>query len=479
VSRLGPALAVRDFRAWWLAYGAMYLSVQMIDVAIGWQVYTEHHSTLDLGLIGLVEFIPMLLFSLPAGVLADRRPRRTIFAISLLFGTGIGAGLAVLCGLHDMAIVPYLSLALAMGVMAAFVSPAAMAMAPTLVPAELLASAMTLRSIATRTGSVAGPALGGLLFAISAPLAYAVAAALSLVAAVAVLRIAAGRLPVDARTADAPAAVQGVLEGLRFLRRTPILLGAILLDLLGVLLGGAVALLPVYASSILHVGPTGLGILRAAPAIGALLAGVALSRRPLGPRLGRTLLHAVAIFGVSMVVFGLSRSYALSLLTLAVSGFADMYNMNIRSTISALATPDHLRGRVGAVETVFISGSNELGAFESGLSASLIGTVPAVVGGGVLTILLAVLWPRMFPSLAHADRQHLVAETQIPADAATSPLLGAEQLDRAESHVSCTRGHAARRSSPLGRARLLVTQRRASVRADRWDAYLRTCEYVR
>lgn len=419
MTRLGPALGVRAFRSWWLAYGAMYVSVQMIDVAIGWQVYVRHRSTLDLGLIGLVEFIPMLLLAVPAGVLADRLPRRTIFAVALILGAAIGTGLAVLSGLHDAAIVPYLLLALGMGVMMAFVSPAATAIAPTLVSAELLASAMTLRSIATRAGSVVGPALGGALFAISASLAYATAAGLCIAAAAAALRIPPARcFPLDAELGGTPTGLQSVSEGLRFLRHTPILLGAMLLDLVGVLLGGAIALLPVYASSILHVGPTGLGLLRAAPAIGALLAGAALTRRPLGPRIGRTLLHAVALFGVSVAVFGLSRSYALSLLALGFSGFVDMYNMNIRSTISALATPDQLRGRVGAVETVFISGSNELGAFESGLTASLIGTIPAVVAGGALTLVLALTWRWTFPALANADRQHLAADTQTTASPA-------------------------------------------------------------
>jgi MFS family permease len=405
MSRLGPALGVRDFRSWWLAYAAMYVAVQMIDVAIGWQVYAQHRSTLDLGLIGLVEFIPMVILALPAGAVADNRPRRTIFAASLLLGSAIGSGLAVLSGLHVTAIVPYFLLALGIGVMMAFVSPAATAMAPAVVPADLLPSAMTLRAVATRAGSVLGPALGGALFAISATLAYGTAAALCLAAAGAAWRIRPGRPTGRMGTAGSAAGMQGVLEGMRFLRATPILLGAILLDLLGVLLGGAIALLPVFASSILHVGPAGLGILRAAPAVGALVAGAAITLRRLGPRLGRTLLNAVALFGASMVVFGLSRSYALSLAALGFSGFVDMFNMNIRSTISALATPDRLRGRVGAVESVFISGSNELGAFESGVAAALVGTVPAVVAGGVLTIAIALIWQRTFPALAHADRR--------------------------------------------------------------------------
>ncbi len=200
------------------------------------------------------------------------------------------------------------------------------------------------------------------------------------------------------------------------MRRTQILLGAILLDLLAVLFGGAVALLPVFARSILHAGPEGLGVLRAAPAVGALLAAVLISRRPLLRKAGRLLLVVVGIYGASIVVFGLSRVFWLSLLMLAVGGFADMFSMNIRSTTSALATPDRLHGRVSAVEMVFVSASNQLGAFESGLAASVVGTVPAVVGGGLITVGIALAWSRLFPALARVDRLQEVR----PAETAES-----------------------------------------------------------
>jgi hypothetical protein len=196
----------------------------------------------------------------------------------------------------------------------------------------------------------------------------------------------------------------GLLAGLRFVRRTPVLLGAISLDLVAVLFGGAVALLPLFARDILDVGPVGLGILRSGPAVGALVAGIILTRRPLRNHAGRTLLVVVGVFGASMVVFGLSRSFVLSFVALAVGGFADMISMNIRATIVALATPDALRGRVNAVEMVFISASNELGAFESGAAAALVGAVPAVVIGGTLTIVAALVWPRLYPAMARIDR---------------------------------------------------------------------------
>ena len=198
--------------------------------------------------------------------------------------------------------------------------------------------------------------------------------------------------------------LHSVLEGLRFVRHTQILLGAILLDLLAVLFGGAVALLPIFARSILHVGAAGLGVLRAAPAIGALMAAVVITRHPIAGRAGRLLLTVVFLYGASMVVFGLSRWFPLSLLALGVSGFVDLYSMNIRSTTVALATPDRLRGRVNAVEMVFISASNQLGYFESGVAAALVGTIPAVVGGGVMTMLIAISWRRLFPALADVDR---------------------------------------------------------------------------
>jgi Transmembrane secretion effector len=211
--------------------------------------------------------------------------------------------------------------------------------------------------------------------------------------------------------------LHSVLEGLRFVRHTQILLGAILLDLLAVLFGGAVALLPIFARSILHVGATGLGVLRAAPAVGALLGAAVITKRPIAGRAGRILLTVVFLYGASMVVFGLSRSFLLSLLALGVSGFVDLYSMNIRSTTVALATPDRLRGRVNAVEMVFISASNQLGYFESGVAAALVGALPAVVGGGIMTMLIALSWRRLFPALAEVDRlETLRPATGAPVD---------------------------------------------------------------
>jgi MFS family permease len=403
--RLGPALEERDFRLWWLALLGMGISLQMLEVAIGWEVYALHRSALDLGWIGLAEFVPLFVLALPAGHLADRVPRRLIFAAALLFGAGVGVGLALVSGSGVTAVPPYLALAVCAGISMALGWPAARAMTPTLVSAELLPSAMTLRSVATQMGQVIGPAIGGLLYGVSPALVYLLAAGSCVLGSLAVIAMhPRPAADVAGDGAAAAATVESVLEGLRFVGRTQILLGAILLDLLAVLFGGAVALLPIFARSILHVGATGLGVLRAAPAIGALLGAAWITRRPIDRRAGRTLLTVVALYGMSIIVFGLSRVFVISLVALGVSGFVDLYSMNIRSTTVALATPDRLRGRVNAVEMVFISASNQLGAFESGLAAYLVGTVPAVVGGGVMTILLAVTWGRIFPALADVDR---------------------------------------------------------------------------
>jgi MFS family permease len=405
LAHLGPALEIRDFRLWWLAMLGMNTSLQMLEVAIGWEVYAQHNSPLDLGWIGLAEFAPMFVLAIPAGHLADRLSRRRVFAMALLVGVAVGTGLAGLSESAVSSVLPYLALAAGAGTVMAIGTPAARALPPTLVPARLLPSAMTLRSIASQSAQVLGPALGGLLYGVSPALVYLLAAALCLLASVSVVMIRAR--PTTAATGPGTPTspgIESVLEGLRFVGRTPMLLGAILLDLLVVLFGGAVALLPVFARSILHVGPEGLGILRAAPAVGALLAAVLLTRRPLVRKAGHRLLLVVGMFGGSIIVFGLSRVFALSLAMLAISGFADMISVNIRTTTVALATPDRLRGRVSAVEMVFISASNQLGAFESGLAASLVGTVPAVVGGGMITVAIALTWSRLFPAVARIDR---------------------------------------------------------------------------
>jgi MFS family permease len=402
VITLPPALLHRDFRRLWSSMLASGVAMQMASVAVGWQVYTIHHSAFDLGLIGLAEFAPVPLLALPAGQLADRLPRLPVVIVWGFADAAVTALLLVVTmrGAHQLW--QFVALAALTGTMAALGNPAGRSLTPELVPADLLTGALALRSIAGQAATIAGPAVGGLLFAIQPEAVYATAIVLLVGSSLMLLPIS--RPASVERVDNEPPGLSSLLGGIRFIRATPIILGAITLDLFAVLFGGAVALLPLFAKSILHTGPFGLGVLRSAVAVGALIAGIRIARKPLGGRAGRTLLIVVGTFGVSMVVFGLSHWFWLSALALAVSGFADMISMNIRATTVALATPNDLRGRVNAVEGVFIGASNELGAFESGAAAALVGAVPAVVAGGALTILLALVWPRLFPALADVDR---------------------------------------------------------------------------
>ncbi len=373
----------------------------MLAVAIGWQVYAIHRNPLDLGLIGLAEFVPLPILALPAGQLADRVSRRLVTAASLVLDVGIaGFLLAVtLAGVH--ALWPYLTIGALAGVASAVGSPATRALTPEIVPVELLQGALALRSVAGQIGVVVGPALGGIIFAVEPLAVYAAAAALFAVALVSILALPHRAAPL----ADQPPPDwASLVAGVHFVLRTRMLLGAIALDLFAVLLGDSIALAPVFARTILDIGPIGLGALRTAPSIGALAAGVLLARRPLTRRAGPTLLVVVAIFGAGMIVFGLSKWLPLSLAALAVTGFVDMISMNIRATTVALVTPMELQGRVNAVEWVFISASNELGAFESGVVASLIGTVGAVVAGGAVMIGIAATWTKLFPALSRMGR---------------------------------------------------------------------------
>jgi MFS family permease len=401
--RLPPALRERDFAFLWSAILGMRFAEQMLAVAVGWQVYSIRRNPLDLGLIGLAEFLPLPLLALPAGQLADRLPRKLISASALVINVGVASALIVvtLHGAHQ--VWPFFVLAACSGVASAIGWPALGALTPEIVSADLLPGALALGSIAGQAAVVVGPAVGGLIFAARPELVYVAAAALFGVSFCGMLAVRHGE-SVQKVAGDPPPGLESLVAGVRFVLRSRMLLGAITLDLFAVLFGGATALLPVYARSILHVGPAGLGVLRTAPAIGALIAAIILVRRPLQRRAGPALLLVVGLFGVSMVVFGLSHWLPLSLVALAVGGFVDMVSVTIRKTTVALVTPNELRGRVNAVEMVFISASNELGAFESGLVASLIGTVTAVVAGGAATIAVALSWTRLFPSLSRMGR---------------------------------------------------------------------------
>jgi MFS family permease len=414
---LPPSLRHRPFRRFWLGIVSEGFGAQMASVAVGWQVYAIHRSAFDLGLIGLAEFIPLPLLALPAGQLADRLPRGVIVASSRLAEAVVVGLLLIVTLAGARQLWAFVALAALTGVTGAFGSPATRAITPEIVPSDLLAGALALRAVAFQVATVSGPAVGGLLFAIRPEAVYAVALTLLVASAAVMLGVP---VPRSSDAGNAPR-LESLLLGIRFIRATPILLGAITLDLFAVLFGGAVALLPLYARSILDTGPFGLGVLRSATALGALAAGIMLTHRPLGGRAGRTLFLAVGIFGASIVVFGFSRWFPLSFAALAVSGFADMISMNIRSTAGALATPSELRGRVTAVENVFISASNELGAFESGMAAAVLGATPAVVAGGAVTILLALVWGRLFPPLARVDRLEEIRPDSSAVAARTRP----------------------------------------------------------
>jgi MFS family permease len=390
----------RDFALFWVSLVSEALALQMAVVAIGWQVYSISGSALDLGLLGLAEFLPLLLLALPAGQLADRIPRRRLLTVMGASNAVVLSGLLAVTVADVGRVWPFFVLAFVQGIGSAIGAPAGRALTPSLVPQEILVSALAQRSIAFQGSAVVGPAIGGILFAIQPELVYVVAIALALVGLGCILAMRSGR----AAAAEGVVGLDEVLAGVRLIRRTSVLLGAISLDLFAVLLGGAVALLPIFAKDILEVGPTGLGFLRAAPAVGSLASALVITRYPIQRRAGRKLFVVVAGFGVCMVAFGLSRTMWLSMLALALGAAFDTVSVVLRSTILPLLTPDELRGRVTAVEMVFISASNELGAFESGVAAALIGAVPAVVLGGVATVVVAGVWWKLFPALARVDR---------------------------------------------------------------------------
>ena len=371
----------------------------MQSVAIGWQVYELTGSAFALGLVGLAQFLPIALLTLAVGHVADRYDRRRIVAAcqlveaagAVLLTAGIATGQLGVNGIFGVVVL--------LGAARAFESPTLSALMPGLVGEARLQQASAWSASANQTATIIGPAFGGVLFAIAAPAPFALAAALFLAAATSVLLIRTTG-PVAAR---APATLRSVFSGLHFIWGHPAVLGAISLDLFAVLLGGATALLPIYARDILHTGSWGLGVLRAAPAVGALAMSLVLARRPLRRGAGRLMFGAVAVFGLATVVFALSRSLPLSVAALVVLGAADVVSVVIRFALVQMRTPDEMRGRVSAVNMLFIGTSNQLGEFESGTTAALLGTVPATVLGGVATIGVALLWMRLFPSLRDVD----------------------------------------------------------------------------
>jgi MFS family permease len=391
------ALRLGDYRRVLSGSVLAALGTEMQAVAVGWELYQRTGSAAALGLVGLVQFLPVLFLSLPAGHAADRYSRRILVAVALAVMASASLGLSALSLGQGPIPLVYLCLLVA-GISRAFSSPARWSLVPQIVPPEILSNAVTWNSSGWQIASVAGPAIGGLVIAATgrAAGAYLGTAACCLAAAA---LIGSVRPRVAERRLTA-ATWHSLLAGIRFVWNTKLILATITLDLFAVLLGGATALLPIYARDILQVGPSGLGWLRAAPSLGALIMAIGLAHRPPFQRAGRTLLVAVAGFGVATVIFGLSENFALSFAMLATTGALDNISIVVRGTLVQGLTPDEMRGRVSAVNAVFIGSSNELGAFESGATAALFGPVISVVGGGIGTILVVLLvmlkWPQVY-----------------------------------------------------------------------------------
>jgi len=389
----------RAFLRLWVARIFGTLGTQMLMLAVGWQMYDMTGSAWDLGLVGLLQFMPALLLALVAGHVADRVHRARIVAACMTLQAVVAVLLLWVTHQHWVSREWLLFVSLLLGTARAFQMPAQQALTPLLVPAALLPRAMALSSAGNQAATIGGPALGGAIFLAGASAVYASGVLLFGVSVLLLSGVRYDHVPPPRE----PMTVRSVLAGVDFIWNNKPILGAVSLDLFAVLLGGATALLPMFAKDILHTGPTGLGLLRAAPAVGALLMSIALARWPLQRRVGHTLLLAVAVYGVCMVIFGASTSVLLSLVVLAISGSADMVSVVIRQSLVQLETPDAMRGRVSAVNSVFIGASNQLGEFESGASAALLGPVGSVLLGGLGTLLVATLWLKLFPSLAQRD----------------------------------------------------------------------------
>jgi MFS family permease len=373
---------------------------QMLMVAIGWHMYTLTSSAWDLGMVGLCQFLPALLLTLPAGHAADHGHRGRILAFCMATEATIALVLTTAELGHWADRNLLLMLSVGLGMAKAFQMPAQQSLVPLLVPPTMLPRALAFSSGGMQVAIIGGPALGGLIYVAGAHVVYIVCAALFALAAGLFMSVRHVHEPQPKQ----PVTWATVFAGFHFIWQRPQILGAISLDLFAVLLGGAVALLPMFAKDVLHVGPWGLGVLRSAPAVGALIMSVVLTRHPIQRRAGRIMFGAVAVFGLSMIVFGLSTVFLISLLALAVSGAADMVSVVIRQSLVQLDTPNEMRGRVSAVNSIFIGASNQLGEFESGATAALLGPVGSVVLGGVGTLLVVALWMRWFPALARRDR---------------------------------------------------------------------------
>jgi len=398
---LRAVLAQRAFTRFLCARFAASLAVQMQTVAVGVQVYGLTHNPLDLGLIGLSQFLPFVGLVLIAGHSADRWDRKRIVFACIAVQVLCAVALAAFTTLGLSNLVPIFAVMVAFGVTRAFMGPASNALVPNLVPIALFGNAVAINSSAWQVATIVGPAIGGILYAAAGPVpVYATVATLL---GLALVCLAGMHAPRTVGSTE-PVSFASVVEGLRFVWRREVVLGAISMDLFAVLFGGATALLPAYAADVLHVGADGLGWLRAAPGVGAAVTAAGLTVRPIGRHVGAAMFAGVAIFGMATIVFGLSTSFWASLAALVVLGAADMVSVFVRHMLVQLETPDAMRGRVGAVNWMFVGASNEFGEFESGVTAAWWGLKPAVVVGGIATLGVAALWARWFPKLRQLDR---------------------------------------------------------------------------
>jgi MFS family permease len=412
-------LRIPDYRAFWFSRLATTIAQMAMVIVIGWQVYDIARATMgirdaafQLGLVGLIQFVPLFLLTPISGWTADRLDRRYIaravvslecLCALILFSATWGGfiSLPILFGVAAL-----------LGVARAFAGPALGALAPNLVPKEILPQAIALSSAAWQTGAIAGPAIGGILYDVEPHIPYAFSAILFGFATVCLLIIG----PIQRAPLKRGSPLRQMADGLAYVRRNRLVLGAITLDLFAVLLGGVTAMLPVYARDILQVGADGLGPLRAAPAVGATLTAIFFSIRPLRTDVGVKMLSAVVVFGAATAIFGFSSSYPVSIAMLAILGAADMFSVYIRQSLIQLHTPDEMRGRVAAVSTLAISASNELGETRSGFTAALLGPVAATVAGGVAAIFVTLVWAGLFPELRRARTFELPAPAPEGAD---------------------------------------------------------------
>src|SRR6266853_2354658 len=391
-----------DFSLYQLARFCIVTGLEMQSVAVGWQIYEITKRPLDLGLVGLAQFTPGILLFLVSGHAADRFDRRRLL-ITCYSGFSICSGLLLFTALRGThAVFPIYSVVVLIGIVRSLNGPVSRALLPQIVPQEDFQNAVAWNGSVNQGGTILGPSLGGLVYALSegpsAVYTMAMLAAVGAIICTLQIKLRAKARPRERFT------LKSVLAGLHYIRERKIVLGSISLDLFGVLLGGAVALLPVYAREILKTGPWGLGLLRSSPAIGAASMAILIAHRPLRNRVGATMLWCVAGFGTFTILFGISRSLILSMLSLLCVGAMDMVSVVVRGTLVQLATPDEMRGRVTAVEMIFIGASNEFGQFESGLTAHWFGTVPAVVLGGIGSLIVTGLWAWGFPELRNADK---------------------------------------------------------------------------